>query len=90
MDTSHALEWVVFVLLILVLGWILLSKGEKGEPGGIKVIEFPSQRDYAAWLERMGKRITIVNVSTTKRWSIWTGFLGNAKTYTITYKKEGR
>lgn len=36
----------------------------------------------------MGEKVTIINVSTTKRWSIWLGFLGDAKTYTVTYEEK--
>ncbi len=35
----------------------------------------------------MGDKVRILNVSTTKRWSLWTGFLGDAKTYTVTYEQ---
>jgi predicted amidophosphoribosyltransferase len=56
-------------------------------PMGVKVIEFKAENDYRAWLQRMGIRIRVVNVSTTKRWSPWTGFLGDSKTYTVTYEE---
>ena len=43
------------------------------------VIEFKSEQRYKAWLQRMGNTIRILNVSTTKQWSLWTGFLGDKK-----------
>ena len=51
------------------------------------VIEFKSGRAYEFWLLAMGNKVRILNVSTTKRWSLWTGFLGDAKTYTVTYEQ---
>ena len=51
------------------------------------VIEFKSKRAYQFWLQEMGDRIRILDVSTTKRWSLWTGFLGNAQTYAVTYEQ---
>jgi hypothetical protein len=54
------------------------------------VIEFKSEQAYRFWLQEMGNAIRILDVSTTKRWSVWTGFLGNAKTYTVTYEQAPR
>lgn len=54
------------------------------------VIEFKSERAYQFWLQGMGDRIRVLDVSKTKRWSLWTGFLGNAKTYTVTYERISR
>ena len=53
-----------------------------------KIIEFKSKEKYDSWLTEMGDGIKIINVSTTKRWSWSWGFLGDAKTYTITYEDE--
>lgn len=55
---------------------------------GVQVIEFKSQRQYNQWLQTKGNAIRVVNVSTTKRWSPWTGFLGDNKTYSVTYEEE--
>lgn len=54
------------------------------------VIEFKSGRAYEFWLQAMGDRVRILNVSTTKRWSPWIGFLGDTKTYTVTYEQISR
>lgn len=51
-----------------------------------KVAEFKSKADYEKWLKSQGADVKIINVSTTKRWSLWTGFLSDAKTYTVTYE----
>jgi hypothetical protein len=52
----------------------------------IRAIEFKSLSDYESWLRKMGDKVRIVNVSTTKRWSLIKGFLGDNKSYTITYE----
>jgi hypothetical protein len=54
---------------------------------GVQVAEFKSHNEYSQWLQRTSNQIRVVNVSTTKRWSPWTGFLGDNKTYTITYEQ---
>lgn len=54
----------------------------------VRVIEFKSQEEYDNWLKKKGKKIKIISVNTNKKWSLWTGFLGNAKTYTITYEEK--
>ena len=33
-----------------------------------------------------GDDIAVINVATTKKWSLATGFLGNKKSYTVTYQ----
>jgi len=53
-----------------------------------KVIEFKTEEEYNEWLQKKGKEIKIISVNTNKRWSLWTGYLGNAKTYTITYEEK--
>lgn len=55
---------------------------------GTKMVEFKSKREYDEWLQEMGDAIRVLNVSTTKRWSFMTGFLGDTKTYTVTYEQE--
>jgi len=52
-----------------------------------KIIEFKKKKDYEDWLEKMGDKVKIINVSTTKRYSMLTGFLGDTKTYTVTYEE---
>jgi len=54
----------------------------------VQVIEFKSQNECNQWLQAMSDKITTVNVSTTKRWSLWSGFLGDNKTYTVTYEDD--
>lgn len=54
------------------------------------VTEFKSERAYEFWLQQMGDQVRILDVSTTKRWSILTGFLGDTKTYTVTYEQTSR
>ena len=51
-----------------------------------RVVEFKSQAKYNEWLNAYGGQVKIINVSTTKRWSLWNGFLGDNKTYTVTYE----
>jgi hypothetical protein len=53
-----------------------------------KVIEFNSKDEMDVWLAKKGDSIAVVNVATSKRWSAWTGFIGNAKTYTVTYNES--
>ncbi|HVP43271.1 MAG TPA: zinc ribbon domain-containing protein [Terriglobales bacterium] len=55
---------------------------------GLKVKEFRSTREYSSWLNKSGNSVRVVNVSTTKRWSLFTGFLGDNKTYTVTYEDQ--
>ncbi len=55
-----------------------------------KVAEFKSKQDYEAWLAQSGDAVRVVNVSTTKRWSAWSGFLGDTKTYTVTYEEASK
>jgi len=50
------------------------------------VIEFKTKEEYEEWLKKKGKKVKIINVSTTNRWNWKTGFLGDSKTYTITYE----
>jgi hypothetical protein len=52
-----------------------------------KVIEFRDTDDYEAWLRAQGDRVRVVATNTTKRWTPMLGFLGNAKTYTVTYEE---
>jgi exonuclease VII small subunit len=52
-----------------------------------KVIEFKYKNEYEEWLKENEDIIEIINVATTKRWSLLGGFLGDTKTYTITYKQ---
>ena len=52
-----------------------------------KVIEFKSRKKYEEWLEKMGNSVKIIDVNTTKRYSLTWGFLGDTKTYTITYEE---
>jgi hypothetical protein len=53
-----------------------------------KVIEFKSKGEYEKWLSENSGMVKVIDVSTTKRWSLWTGFLGDKKTYTVTYQVE--
>src|SRR5438094_354850 len=55
---------------------------------GYQVAEFQSKSTYDRWLETQGSTIRIVDVCTTKRWSILAGFLGRTKTYTVTYEQN--
>jgi hypothetical protein len=57
-------------------------------PKPTKVIEFKSKGEYEEWLSKNSEKIKVIDVSTTKRWSFWTGFLGDKKTYTVTYQIE--
>jgi len=52
-----------------------------------KVIEFKSKKEYEEWLEKKGDSVRIVAVNTTKRYSLMLGFLGDNKTYTVTYEE---
>jgi len=54
----------------------------------LKVVEFKSKKAYETWLRTMGTSVRIVNVSTTKRWSVVSGFIGDNKTYTVTYESS--
>jgi hypothetical protein len=53
-----------------------------------RLVEFKSKREYEKWLEKVGSKARVVNVATTKRWSPWSGFLGDRKTYTVTYEQD--
>lgn len=55
-----------------------------------RVVEFKSQVEYDRWLNAQGEQVKIINVSTTKRWSLWNGFLGDNKTYTVTYETKSK
>ena len=48
--------------------------------------EFRYQSDYQRWLDRAGERIQVINVSTTKRWSLMARFPVHADVYVLTYK----
>jgi hypothetical protein len=50
------------------------------------VIEFRSKSAYEKWLQRMGDSVRVLSMSTSKRWSLATGFLGDTKTYVVTYE----
>jgi ribosomal protein L40E len=55
-----------------------------------KVKEFGSVKDYENWLNTMGDRIRVINLSTSrKKWSPWTGMMNleNAQTYTVTFEE---
>jgi hypothetical protein len=51
-----------------------------------KVAEFKTLAGYQNWLSKYGSSVTIINVSTTKRWGLLLGFFGSAKSYTVTYQ----
>lgn len=53
----------------------------------VKVIEFKSMKDYAKWLAMNENQIKIIDVSTQRRWSLLTGFLGRSQNFTVTYEK---
>jgi len=53
----------------------------------VRVKEFNSLNAYQNWLHAAGTGVQIINMSTTKRWGFWTGFLGGAKTYTVTFEE---
>jgi hypothetical protein len=55
-------------------------------PARTAVAEFNSRRDFERWLAAAGDSVEVINTSTTKRWSLWSGFLGGAKSYTVTYR----
>jgi hypothetical protein len=50
------------------------------------VAEFRSTSQYDSWLADWGDDIEIIDVSTQKRWSLWSGFLGDSKTYSVTFQ----
>lgn len=50
------------------------------------VIEFKTKEEYDDWLQK-NDNIKVISVNTNKRWSFWTGFLGDTKTYTVTYEE---
>ena len=53
-----------------------------------KSAEFKSQAELDAWLAEKGDSIRVVSVATAaKKWSLMTGFLTNAKTYTLIYEE---
>lgn len=54
--------------------------------GVIKVKEFQHQSGYAGWLQANQGKVKVISVATTKRWGLAFGFLGRAKTYTVTYE----
>lgn len=54
----------------------------------IQVIEFTSREELNVWLNECGDNVKVLNVATTKRWSPWTGFLGDTKSYTVTYEQS--
>ena len=55
-------------------------------PGVVKVKEFQHYSGYTGWLQTNQGKVKIINVATTKRWGVAFGFLGRAKTYTVTYE----
>jgi hypothetical protein len=86
------------LLVVMVISYILLVRPsqrrlrdalkEESKPQiGIQVIEFKNQAEYSEWLRRMGRAVKVLNLSTTKRWSFSSGFIGDAKTYTVTYEQ---
>jgi hypothetical protein len=55
-----------------------------------RVCEFSNLHAYERWLAKAGSSVKVVNLSTTKRWGFWWGFLGGAKSYTVTYQLPAR
>jgi zinc-ribbon domain len=53
--------------------------------GVVKVLEFQYRSGYAGWLQANQGKVKVINVAT-KRWGLAFGFLGRAKTYTVTYE----
>jgi hypothetical protein len=50
------------------------------------VREFRSTKDYERWLRDAGGSVRVVTTTSSKRWSAASGFLGDAKTITVTYE----
>ena len=77
---------------ILIIGLVAAYTRDDDVPSKEQVLpafgvrEFTHTIDYNAWLTRWGSDITILSVNTTKRWSLWTGFFGTAKTITVTFQ----
>jgi hypothetical protein len=67
-------------------GWCLVFQ-PKGKQMRTRVVEFKTQVAYEQWLNERGDEVRIINVSTTPRWSLWDGFMGGAKTYTVTFEE---
>ena len=72
------------VPLMASMAAIAASKEQVLPAFGVR--EFTNTIDYNDWLTRWGSDITILSVNTTKRWSLWTGFFGTAKTITVTFQ----
>jgi hypothetical protein len=93
---NYNMNLVTFFFLVLIVCIIVVSLASNAsdpvnETGQrIAVREFTNTNDYNEWLRRWGSEITILSVNTTKRWSLMTGFLGNAKTITVTYENTSR
>jgi hypothetical protein len=51
-----------------------------------ELIEFKNKQAYEAWLGENSDRVRIIAVSTNKKGSVWTGFLGDNKSYSVTYE----
>lgn len=60
----------------------------KTEPVSTHVIEFYSRAGYHRWLLNRHGQVRILSVATTKRWGFGLGFLGDAKTFTVTYEGQ--
>ena len=89
MESSNLLPLSIFVGIILIGAAFsapvdVPSKEQVLPAFGVR--EFTNTIDYNAWLTRWGSDITILSVNTTKRWSLWTGFFGTAKTITVTFQ----
>lgn len=54
------------------------------------VDDFKSKAQLDAWLAHAATTATVVDVATTKRWGVLLGFLGDTKTYTVTYDASAR
>ena len=78
--------------VIIIIGLVAAHMPADDVPSKEQVLpafgvrEFTHTIDYNAWLTRWGSDITILSVNTTKRWSLWTGFFGTAKTITVTFQ----
>jgi hypothetical protein len=75
----------IFCVVLFIVA--LIRRQEMPAQTMMDVVEFRSAGKYESWLQRMGDQVRILNVSTTKRWSLWTGFLGDTKTFTVTYEQ---
>src|SRR5258708_32805731 len=51
-----------------------------------QVREFRSTNDYQRWLREAGSTVRVLATTSSKRWSLATGFLGDAKTITVTFE----